>query len=112
MLEDYQEPERVNEILEITCPIMLVLYALLFAAVSYNTVRFVYRDDRHKNFYIMYFYSLVYVIVVLRVTWLVLILCVTNNYYVGQEQLVADPLTKSIYYIDMIATYCELLTGI
>ena len=80
MQEDYQEPSQVNEILEITCPIMLVLYALLFAVVSHNTVRFVWREDRHKNFYIMYFYLLVYVIVVLRVTWLILILCVTSNY--------------------------------
>ena len=69
-------PQNVNRKLLICCPIMLGMYILLLSTVAYNTLKFVIRGDKYKNFYITYFYMLVYIIVALRMTWLTLIIWV------------------------------------
>ena len=62
---------------------MLFIYCLLFLAVTFNTVSFVLRGGRYKNYYIALFYCLVYVIIFLRMAWLSLILFTVNQYYDG-----------------------------
>ncbi len=109
---NYQDPSEVNKILEISCPIMLVMYLILLSAVVYNTFRFVYKDDKYKNFYISYFYLLVYIIVAARMTWLVLLIWVASHYEDGQSKVENKHVAASIFYIDIVATYAELLTGI
>ena len=71
-----QDPERVDEILGWSIPIMFVLYAFLLAATLYNTFKFLLKEQRYRNFHIMYFYVLVVLVALLRITWLSLILVV------------------------------------
>ena len=60
---------------------MIGIYILLLIVAVHNTLKFVFRDERGKNFHIVYFYALVYLISVARVTWLSLILYVVINKY-------------------------------
>ena len=59
---------------------MIGFYIILFAVAVHNTTRFVLKDARGKNFHITYFYVMVYLIIIVRVTWLSLILNTVRNY--------------------------------
>ena len=98
---------------------MFVSYAVLMFAAVHNTVRFGFGSNRYQNFHITYFYVLVYLVILFRVSWLSLILYVANNYrdYTepnkdGGLHLIEDALSKAIYYLDVTVTYLELLIGI
>ena len=64
---------------------MIGFYIILFAVAVHNTTRFVLKDARGKNFHITYFYVMVYLIIIVRVTWLSLILNTARNY--DEEEL-------------------------
>ena len=51
----------------------------LLAAVTHNIVRFVILQKRYLNFNIAYFYVLVPLIIIVRVTWFSLIFHLTNQ---------------------------------
>ena len=87
---------------------MFVMYAILFAAAVHNTVRFLSQGERYKNFHITYFYVLVYLVIILRIVWLSFILDAISMYPDSSEKY--NP--HSIFELDVIATYLELLIGI
>ena len=59
---------------------MIIFYAILLAAAIHNTIKFVLKDSRGKNFHITYFYVMVYLIISVRVTWLSMMLSFVINY--------------------------------
>lgn len=59
---------------------MFVMYAILLAAATHNTARFIFGRERPKNFHINYFYILVYSVIFLRIVWLSLIIVYVNNW--------------------------------
>ena len=60
---------------------MLVFFTLLLVAALHNTIKFVLKDARGKNFHITYFYLIIYLIIAVRMSWLSLILNVVSNYH-------------------------------
>ena len=105
--------DEVNDRIRKGDIVMFAMYACLTLATLYNTVRFLFKERRYKNFHIAYFYLLVYCIIALRTLWLSLILAVVNDN--------SDPATSQyqlsghsewlIKYSDVAATYLELLMG-
>ena len=94
---------------------MIVLYATMFSIAVHNTTRFVLKDARGKNFHITYFYVMVYLIIIIRVTWLSLILNTVLNYASNHptlEEMADDGESKSIFFLDLMATYMEMLCGL
>ena len=60
--------------LEITVPIMLVFYVVLLSALLHNTIRFIFLKAQLRNLHVYYFYILVFVSVILRIIFMILIL--------------------------------------
>ena len=91
---------------------MFLMYFILFAAAIHNTIRFIFLNRRFKNFHIIYFYVLVYMVIFLRIAWLSLIIRVVNEYSDSWKEEWEHNLDKSIFEVDIIATYIELLIGV
>ena len=100
--------EDINKQLELGICAMYICYAILIAAITHNIVRFVILQKRYLNFNIAYFYVVVSMIVIVRVTWFSLIF---HSIYQNYAPIPEGGL-KKIYYADVIATYLELLLGI
>ena len=75
-----QDPEQANKMLKIGNGTMIVFYSILFSAAMHNTIKFVVKDSRGKNFHITYFYVMVYLIILVRVTWLSMMLHEVVNF--------------------------------
>ena len=90
------------------------MYTLLIVAATHNTVRFVLRDYRFRNPHIAMFYVLVYLVCILRIVWLILILMalVPTEEDLPPPSKDKDYEVDGIFYLDIIATYLELLIGI
>ena len=93
---------------------MFVMYLLLIVAATHNTVRFVLRDYRFRNPHIAMFYVLVYLVCILRIVWLILILkaLVPSEADLPVPESDDNEQVDGIFYLDIIATYLELLIGI
>ena len=89
---------------------MFVMYAVLLTAALHNTYRFIWKSERYKNFHITYFYLLIYMIIILRVTWLSLML--KAAYAWPEEESMDIKLNMRISRVDIIATYFELFVGL
>ena len=97
--------------IEVGCCVMFAFYVILLAAAIHNTFRFVIRSYRYQNVHILYFYTLVYLIIITRVLWLSVIYQMVKNYS-GEGRYSHQSRYKFIYGCDIVATYLELLMGI
>ena len=111
--------EKINLTLLVSSCVMFAVYAFLLSAATYNTIRFVFGSSRYQNFHITYFYVLVYLVIALRVMWLAVLVYLVDNSadYIdvedyGDSKLKTDSTVKAIFYLDVAATYFELLIGI
>ena len=90
---------------------MFIMYVILFAAATHNTVRYIWGGIAlYKNFHLTYFYCMVYIVILLRIAWYILILVAIRDWdgsWVSQWGV-----DSGISRIDFIATYAELLIGI
>ena len=99
----YQDLDTVNRQITVGCSVMFVLYTILIAAVIYNTVRIVLKEERYKSIHMASFYILVYLDTLLRVSWLSLILTVVINNENPVEMDWNHAKKCSIFYTDIIA---------
>lgn len=58
---------------------MIGFYVILLTFTAYNTVVYCTRQVNKGKFYLVSFYSLVYLDIAIRVSWLALILNVVHN---------------------------------
>ena len=74
-----ESAEDINRQLQLGISAMYICYVFLLAAVTHNIVRFVILQKRYLNFNIAYFYVLVPLIIIVRITWFSLIFHLTNQ---------------------------------
>ena len=78
-MEDRTSYTTINRELRWTISIMYCLYAVLLAAIMHNIVRFVIGQKRCRFFHIAYFYTLVPMVVIVRIIWFTFIFRVTRK---------------------------------
>ena len=100
-----------DKALEITVPIMLVFYVVLLSALLHNSIRFIFLKAQLRNLHVYYFYILVFVTVILRIIFMILILQVAIYESCEKWDHYSD-IKKAIEIIDRLATYGELLIGV
>jgi len=108
MTSDTDGVEKTDLILQVSIGVMFCFYAILLAAIIHNIVRFVILQKRYRFFHISYFYILVTLIIVVRMTWFSMILHVTLQV----EGTYKNFQKKMEFVTDVSATYLELLLGI
>ena len=105
----------VNQILQITIPIMLALYVVLGGTILHNIVRYICKGQQLRSFQVGFLYSLILVVILVRVCWFSLILHLTISCMPDEIEdnpnLTENALSEFIYLLDMTATYGELLIG-
>ena len=89
---------------------MFVMYAVLLTAALYSSYRFFNKQEPYNKLHIIIFYLLVYMIIILRVTWLSLML--KAAYAWPEEESMDIKLNMRISRVDIIATYSELFVGL
>ena len=89
--------------------IMLLLYAILYAAIIHNTIRYVIMQKRYV-FHISYFYAVVIATITLRMCFFFSLLLFLINDADEAKSFTAMP--NYIFYLDTYATYTSLILGL
>ena len=110
-MAEYQDLDTVNRQITAGSSVMFVLYTILIAAAIHNTIRIVLKEERYKSIHMASFYILVYLVAILRVIDISLILSVVINNDNPDTVDWKQGMKSSIFYIDIITTYLELLIG-
>ena len=71
--------DQTNTILQTTIGIMFGLYGGLIIFIIHNIGRFVIKQRRYRFFHIAYFYILLTYVTILRITWLSVVLTITEE---------------------------------
>ena len=104
MSQDQTETQADRQIV-IGSSIMLGLYTLVLAFAIYNTLAFTKSFIKNSCFYLVSFYSLVFLDVLMRMAWLSLLIVIVNNdAYHDVNDLSINAVVISVYYLDILAT--------
>ena len=87
---------------------MLVSYIVLIIVIAHNIVNFLIKQQRYKSFHITLIYLLTSFVVVVRIVWFSMILCVTTQ----PAAFYTNDVRSALEITDAVATYCELFLGI
>ena len=86
-----------------------MLYALLYAAIIHNAIRYVIIQKRYV-FHISYFYAVVIVTITLRIVFFFQLLLFLINDADEAQSFTSMP--NYIFYVDTYATYTSLILGL
>ena len=69
--------DEIDKVLMCSIPVMLVLYTILLGALINNTIRFIYMGASLRSFQVCFFYVLVLLAIILRISWLIVTLYIS-----------------------------------
>ena len=107
----FERWEEIFDIMKVTIPIMLVLYAVLLMLVGHNVLRFMIRSEQLRSLQLAYFYFLITIVVIIRVYQTSVIFLVTDH-GANNHSCFTSGQYWQIMIADSVASNFELLVGI